>query len=96
MYERRLHTVFLFYRNTLHNKILQTLICVRIHVCKQTSQPKSVQFRIRHTPFFLLLKLPAANDFLLDLEWDDDIVWDDSLSESTDFDVDQFLDTLLK
>ena len=100
MYERRLHTVFLFYRNTLHNKILQTLICVRIHVCKQTSQqyfaPKSVQFRIRHAPFFLLLKLPAANDFLLDLEWDDDIVWDDSLSESTDFDVDQFLDTLLK
>ena len=42
------------------------------------------------------LKLPAPNDFLEDLEWDDDIVWDDSLSESTDFDVDQFLDTLLK
>ena len=42
------------------------------------------------------LKLPAPNDFLEDLEWDDDIVWDDSLSESTDFDIDQFLDTLLK
>ena len=41
------------------------------------------------------LKLPAANDFLQDLEWDD-IVWDDSLSESTDFDIDQFLDSVLK
>ena len=41
------------------------------------------------------LKLPAPNDFLQDLEWDD-IVWDDSLSESTDFDIDQFLDTVLK
>ena len=57
--ERRLHTVFLFYRNTLHNKIFQTLMCVRIHLCKQTSQQyfasKSVRFRIRHTPLFLLL-----------------------------------------
>ena len=42
------------------------------------------------------LKLPAPNDFLQDLEWDDDIVWDDSLSESTNFDINQFLDTVLK
>ena len=41
------------------------------------------------------LKLPAPDDFLQDLEWDD-IVWNDSLSESTDFDIDQFLDTVLK
>ena len=40
------------------------------------------------------LKLPAPNNFLQDLEWDY-IVWDDSL-ESTDFDIDQFLDTVLK
>ena len=39
-------------------------------------------------------KLPATNDFLQDLEWDD-IAWDDSLSESTDFDLDQFLDTVV-
>ena len=41
------------------------------------------------------LKLPAPNDFLQDLGWDD-IVWDDSLSESTDFDLHQFLDAVLK
>ena len=41
------------------------------------------------------LKLPAPDDFLQDLEWDD-IVWNDSLLESTDFDIDQFLDTVLK
>ena len=41
------------------------------------------------------LKRLAPDDFLQDLEWDD-IVWDDSLSESTNFDIDQFLDTILK
>ena len=41
------------------------------------------------------LKLPTPDDLLQDLEWDD-IVWNDALSESTDFDIDQFLDTVLK
>ena len=42
----------------------------------------------------LKLPPPPPNDFLQDLEWNDDIVWDDSLSESTDFDIDEFLDTV--
>ena len=41
------------------------------------------------------LKLPTPDDLLQDLEWDD-IVWNDALLESTDFDIDQFLDTVLK
>ena len=41
------------------------------------------------------LKLPTPDELLQDLEWDD-IVWNDALSESTNFDINQFLDTVLK
>ena len=51
-----LHIVFLFYRNTLHNKIFQTLINVCIHLCKQTLQQYFTQkmYTFLHSPFPLL------------------------------------------
>ena len=49
-------------RNTCKNKLFQTLIFMLIYATNETLKyfaPKSVRFRIRHTPFILLLRSPV-------------------------------------
>ena len=61
-------TVYLYYIvYSIRNKLFQMSICMLIYANQETLQyfaSKSVQFRIRHTPFILLLKTTADEQTL--------------------------------